>query len=375
MKRQEPSFSPPAIQDLRRQDILRFSLWGLFFFHSIWGILAIFAAREMSADPWILPLRQCLWMLAGAVVMFFCGQIPFRLWRRTAPVFGLLVPIVLTTVMLWGTRINGMQGWFTVGNIQLQPSELLKGPFLLFLAVILSLARSSGSRLLYLFALLITASGCFLLLLEPDCAMALMYLAMFFLLLFLCGVSRKYFLLTLAGIPILFLAALWKFDYLKDRLHGFLDPASDPTGAGWHVRQFLSAAARGGETGRGLFDADWSNIYLPFAYNDSIFATIMETIGCLGALIYLAAAAGLFAVIFLLAEKSREPSRQLFLYGAAFFYGLQTLLHVSINLVLLPPSGLTLPLISYGGSSMLCFAIIFGLVLSASDTQELLSQE
>ena len=154
--------------------------------------------------------------------------------------------------------------------------------------------------------------------------------------------------------------------YAMRRLTGFLDPESDPLGSGWHVRQFELAVARGQIFGSKLGNALWSNAYLPLPYNDSAFATLMETLGLAGGTVVV------LLFVFLVAVPARAAlvrplpdDARLFAMGAVALLALQTLVHISVNLCLLPPTGLTLPLISYGGSSFAGCGLLLGMMLSA----------
>ena len=155
--------------------------------------------------------------------------------------------------------------------------------------------------------------------------------------------------------------------YAWRRIIGFCNPGADPEGSGWHVRQFALAAARGHWFGSKLGGAIWSNAYLPLPYNDSAFATLLETLGLVGAALLLALYCGLLASLVALSRRPKlRPEAELFILGAAVLTALQLLLHVGVNLGLLPTTGLTLPLVSYGGSSLLGCCMLFGMAISAA---------
>ena len=334
----------------------------------LWGVLTIAASQYSAAAPLVLAERQLGFLIAGVAVMLVAAFIPFSrhmAWRG----FYLLAVLTALAGLPWhGVRVHGMGGWYEIGGFFLQPSELGKAVFLLVLAgaAVSPLAAKRRFPLMGLVALLWIVP----VLLQPDFGTAAVYLLTWGVLYFATGGSGKG-VIAGSGAALLMLAGYIRLQpYAARRILTFLDPSLDPEGGGWHLRQLKLALAQGGWTGSGLGRSVWSSSYLPLAYNDSAYAAMAETLGLLGSLPALAMLAMLF---WLLWRASRDPRRTeaaaVYLGGAAVLLAVQSLLHIGVNVGLLPPTGLTLPLISYGGSSLVGTSLMFGLAISAAGTE------
>ncbi len=340
-------------------------VWTAFFILSIFGVLTIASSQSFAVRPLALAIRQSGHMLIGAAALFVASRLPFSFYRRNAVMLTAGALTVLLLLPWFGIRINGMSGWFNFFGITVQPSEFFKPVALLsFVALMMSL---HGETNRFFGGLLLALLWVIPILIQPDFGTAAIYMGIFAIVYFLAGGWWRWLVALVgtgaAGVGIF----LWSHPYALRRLTGFLDPESDPLGNGWHIRQFELAIARGGWFGSKLGGAVWSNAYLPFAYNDSAFATMAETLGFFGVLIPAAVLAALVAALVVLGHTPRlAESARLYILGAASLLVMQTLIHISVNLGLLPPTGLTLPLISYGGSSFVSCGIMLGIALSAS---------
>ncbi len=338
---------------------------GTTFLLGLWGVLTIASSQSSAPEPLYLVGRQFGFLLAAMAVLLAAWRIPFDFYRRNWPVLAALCLLLLGLLPFLGVRINGMRGWFRLGEFQLQPSEPAKGIFLLALAVVLTRFRASRWR--FGVAFLVASIWVAPILLQPDFGTGMIYLAAFAAIYFLAGGSWR--TLGMLGGGSLLLAALfvWRNPYAWRRITGLFQPEADPLGSGWHIRQFELAIARGHYFGSKLGGAVWSNAYLPLSYNDSAFATMMETLGLFGTLpvlLFFGALAG--SLCWLALRPGMREDARLCIGGAAVLIGIQSLVHISVNLCLLPPTGLTLPLVSYGGSSLVGTAFLVGLALSAS---------
>ncbi len=337
----------------------------LLFILCIWGCLAIYNSNTLGASPLYFVGRQLLWLVMGMMLMLLAQRVPFTFYRENALTAAAIAYIGLLAVLLWGTRINGMRGWFTFSwtSASIQPSEFAK-PF--FILLLCHLAVNGKNDFKTFLRLALTSLLWILpILLQPDAGTALVYLLAFVVICLLTGTPIKYLL----ALPALFapIAAwvLYANPYILKRFSGFWDPASDPLGSGWHIRQFQFTIARGSWFGVKMGNATWANSYLPLAHSDSVFATIAESLGFVGTFpIFL-----LFGIIIFtlyqttLCLKSRH--QKLFIVGMLSLIAIQALIHISVNVAVLPPTGLTLPLLSYGGSSLLSTLLTFGIILSA----------
>ena len=341
----------------------------LAFLLAVWGGLTIVSAQSGAGQPLLLAGKQLIYLAVGLAVMAVIAKIPFATHLRWAGIYAALSILLLLALPLFGIRINGMLGWYEFAGFFFQPSELAKGFYLLFL-VKLAVRSETGWKQ---FAILGGAAMLWTVpvLLQPDFGTATVYLLGFAVLYLLAGGTWRCFftacgamVLTAAG----FIAAK---PYAWKRITAFLDPNLDPGGASWHIRQFQLAIAHGGFFGSKLGQAIWSNAYLPLPYNDSAYATMAETLGFVGALPVPVFYAMLFySLISAAMRRELAPPARLYLAGAAVLPAIQALLHLSVNVGLLPPTGLTLPLVSYGGSSMVGTFALLGLAMSAEKSAD-----
>ncbi len=331
----------------------------------LWGCLLIYASRSFGSDPWFFAGRQLFWLAAGCVCFAVCAALPFRrIMENRYRLFGISA-FLLIAVLFFGIQLNGMRGWFVISNYFLfQPSEFAKPVFLLMLA---GFAGNPCQSQRMRFLKMTGTAGCLggLVLLEPDFGTAGIYYAGFLIMLWIGGFSVRYLIPVLAAAPAaLTVFVLWK-PYARERILALLNPDSLERNT-WHIRQFRYAMAEGGFFGSDHGGALWSNAYLPLAHSDSLYAAIIEISGLAGGLILLTAFCAIVWCFLSAAEQNRLPRYvRLYIAGTAFLYLTQALIHMGVNVVLLPPTGITLPLLSYGGSSLCSTMLAFGLAFSA----------
>lgn len=356
-----------------KHDLLRspsVQIGGAAFLLGVTGVLTIASSRYAMTYPDTLLAKQALFLVLGVALMFATAAIPFGRYLKYAPVLGALGLLPLLILPLSGVRIHGMMGWLRIGGVSMQPSEIMKAPFLLMLAVILSKRELSefrrfGLGLLWMTLWIVPVA------LQPDFGTAAIYFGVFVLLYFAIGGRIAYLAIPFAAGAA---AATWfirRHPYAWKRLCGFVDPWSDPLGSGWHALQFDVAIARGRLFGVKLGGAIWSNNYLPFPYNDSAFATLSETLGFIGGLLVCGALMLLAFSLWRLGRSTALPwANRVFIIGVMVLLTLQSMVHISVNLRLLPTTGLTMPFVSYGGSSLIgCFWLL-GMALSAGSERE-----
>lgn len=336
----------------------------MIFLLGLWGCLAIYNSNLLGASPFYFVSRQFIWLILGMMIMFFVQRVPFSLIRENAEVLALLAYIPLLVVLVVGERINGMRGWFSFGAFYLQPAELAK-PFFILALCRFGLATPPGIKRFMTLAL-ITALWMLPILLQPDVGMALIYLAAFIAAYWLMQGSFRHLLLILAACVPMALMLFHRHSYLIGRITGFLYPELDPLGSGWHVRQFQFTLARGGMFGSKIGGALWSNSYLPLAHSDSMFASIVESLGFVGSVPIILLFAGIVGVFYRFSLNAQNNFRRVFILAMTVMLAIQALIHVSVNVTLLPITGLTLPMLSYGGSSLVSTLLAFGIMLSAA---------
>ncbi len=331
---------------------------------SFFGLLTILSSQSETQSPYYLFLRQLLSFGAAMVLMFLCSALPFSFFRKNAMIFSGASLLAVLILPLLGSRINGMCGWFRYGSFSLQPTEIAKAFFLLGLVVLLKHFNKESFRLGA--GLTYTLLWIAAIVIQPDFGTSFIYFAVFLALIFVSGLRWRWLLGILATAAGAAYCFIHTHPYAFERLKAFVDPSSS-----WHLQQLELASARGGWFGSKIGYALWSNAYLPLPYNDSAYATLTETIGFAGALLVLLLFVLLLTALSLLAlRRELTQEARLFTAGAAIIIGVQSLLHIGVNLSLLPPTGLTLPLISYGGSSLAGCGILLGIVLSAAKDKE-----
>lgn len=331
---------------------------------ALWGCLLIYTAKAFGNNPAYFAERQLIWLGMGIAVFCITVMVPFYYYEKYAALIFCAAMLVLVTVLIFGKKINGMTGWFEVGkDILFQPSEFAKGAMILFLS---SLAGKDGwdgkSCRCFLKVLLPALICCGLVVLEPDLGSALVISGAFLIVYFIAGGDLKYILLCIAGVAVTAITFLWVRPYAMKRITDFF--GND--GNAWHLKHFLYTLARGGWTGSNEGGALWANAYLPLPHTDSLYATIVEAAGFVGGLLVL----GLFVLLGILfcgmaQRDSIRRSAAIYINAIGMLYLLQALLHISVNLVLIPTTGITLPLLSYGGSSLVSTMIAFGVAFSA----------
>ncbi|MBO4632973.1 MAG: FtsW/RodA/SpoVE family cell cycle protein [Lentisphaeria bacterium] len=337
------------------------------------GCLAIYSSRAFADESHLFVFRQILWLAPGIVIFLFAAAIPFRFYRKAAFWLQLAALAALAGVLFHGTVINGMRGWFDLGICNLQPSEFAKSFFLLYLCVKCGPRKElTAGFWMQLLMMAILTGG--LVMAEPDYGGTMVFFLIFLLVSVLNG-AKLHYLMTAGGV--MFLGTLFFLlsnDYAMFRIVGFLNPES---AGGWHIRQFQYTLAHGGWTGSDWGNALWSGSFLPLPHTDSLFASIVESTGFLGGLLVIGGFLAMSIAFCSLSWKVRGDNhdRRCFIFSAGALYLMQALIHISVNCVLIPPTGVTLPILSYGGSSLLSVLLTFGIAFSAarSDESETLS--
>ena len=333
------------------------------------GVLTIASGSPNWHGADVLFFKQVFFLFFGFIVMSASAALPFGFWRKSALPLGIFGMAVLWLLPLFGIRVNGMCGWLNFGGLYLQPSEIMKAPFLLVLAAIV-VRRPMESRRGFAEGLLWTLLWVIPILLQPDFGTAAIYCATFAVLCFVTGGKLRYLALPLCAGVVAAAAFVWRHPYAWRRIGAFIDPAGDPLGSAWHARQFELAIARGHIFGSKLGGAVWSGNYLPYAYNDSAFATLLETLGLAGGALAVALLTLFAASLWRLAVRADADDQRVFITGAMLLIVIQSMVHIGVNLCLLPTTGLTMPFISYGGSSLTCCFWLVGVALSAAKHTE-----
>jgi cell division protein FtsW len=356
---------PARLRTLGARCRLRLSRASIIFLCvSLWGCWAIYNASRSGYSGRHFAARQGLWIGLGAAALLICANLPERFYRRWLPWLCVTAYVPLVLVLLLGVRINGMRGWFAWHGYFLQPSELAKPAFVLSLAWLLE--RTAAQRAAwvrgFLPVLLLVALWGLPIALQPDFGSLLVYLLTFLLVYWgFDGRLRHLAASGLAVVPALAFV-LWRYPYVLRRILAFLNPEQVAQSAGWHIVQFRRTLASGGLFGRAWEDGLWSSAYLPLGYSDSVFASTAEKVGFVGTLPLLVLILALALYGHYHACRATDRFRAATIFGITGMLVLQAFVHLSVNLGLMPPTGITLPLISYGGSSLISSMMAFGIV-------------
>ena len=340
------------------------------------GGLVILASASISisdnavGNPFYYLQRQLLAAAIGAVAGGACLFIPMRVWQSLGPLllFAGLALLVLVLIPGVGYEVNGSARWVRIGFMNLQVSEPARLCLLLYLAGYL-VRRSKALReefMGFLRPMLVLTVACVLLLKEPDFGAALVLLATALVMLFVAGARIRDFLLFFSSAVLAMATLAITSPYRMKRLTGFLDPWADPYDTGFQLTQSLIAIGRGEWFGVGLGDSVQKLFYLPEAHTDFVFAVFAEEFGLAGSVVLITLFAALLWRIFKLGMRAASMERFFDAYiaiGLGTWIGLQAFINVGVNMGLLPTKGLTLPLISYGRSSLIITMICIGLLL------------
>lgn len=342
----------------------------------LFGGLVILASASITisdniADrPFFYVERQLLAAGIGGIAAFACLYIPMRVWQSLSLLM-LLVGFALLCIVLVpgiGYEVNGSTRWIRFGIMNLQVSEPARLCLLMYLAgYVVRQQKALREKFVgFLRPMLVLTLSCSLLLAEPDFGAAIVLLTTALIILFVAGARIRDFLLFFSAALIGMTALALASPYRMKRLTGFLDPWADPFDSGFQLTQSLIAIGRGEWFGVGLGDSVQKLFYLPEAHTDFVFAVFAEEFGLLGSLILIALFLALLWRIFKIALRAANAERYFEAYlsiGLGTWLGLQAFINIGVNMGILPTKGLTLPLISYGRSSLIITMMTIGLLM------------
>lgn len=366
-------------------DVDREKLSADFDFYLIWsallllslGLIMVYSASIAIAESeygesgsYYYFVRHSIYLLVGLLIGFFAFQFPMRAWRAYCPHLFLvgIVLLVLVLVPGIGREINGSQRWISLGIVNFQPSELMKLLMVIYAAdyVVRKMAYLDNLRKGVLPILVMIAVVGFLLLREPDYGAFVVVTGIAVAIMFMGGMNLKLFV-GVTGLLISCLSLLIvTVGYRSSRIDGFLDPWADPYGKGYQLSHALIAFGRGEWLGVGLGGSVEKLFYLPEAHTDFMFAVLAEELGFVG----VATVMALFACIVVRAFVIGRVATMLENYfsalvaqGIGVWLGFQAFINMGVNMGILPTKGLTLPLMSFGGSSIVVTCIALAVLL------------
>jgi len=351
-----------------------FPLWIVCAILFVLGLVMVGSASFAIADRQFHQPAHYLWRqlsYAGVALLLAYGvlHVSLAVWEKLSGALLLLGMLLLVLVILPGVgrEVNGSSRWLSLGVANFQPSEFVKLAMMLYLAGYLVRRRDEVREAVSGFVkpMLLLTVVCILLLAEPDFGAAAVLMATAMGLMFLGGVRIWQFALLLFVVLLALALLAVASPYRMARITAFLNPWADPFDSGFQLTQALIAFGRGEWLGVGLGSSIQKLFYLPEAHTDFLFAVIAEELGLVSALLIIA----LFGIIiwraFVIgrrAEKAGQPFAAYVAYGSGMWIGLQAFINIGVNMGILPTKGLTLPLMSYGGSSLIMSTVVVALL-------------
>jgi rod shape determining protein RodA len=338
------------------------------------GFLMLYSVAGGNFETWAEP--QMKRFAVGMIGMIAVAMVPIWFWRNVSLVAYLLSLSLLVAVDLFGSVGMGAQRWIEIGPLNLQPSELMKVSLVMLLAAYYDWldVRKVSRPLWVLVPVLLILAPTGLVLVQPDLGTAIMLVAGGGIVMFVAGVSWWYFGTVIALVVAMVFAVLetrgteWQLlkDYQFKRIDTFLDPGSDPLGAGYNIMQAQIALGSGGWAGKGYMQGTQSRLnFLPEKHTDFIFTTLAEEFGFLGGISLLSLYTLIVGFAFYSAMSNRDRFAALLTYGLASTFFLFFVVNMAMVMGLIPVVGVPLPLVSYGGTAMMILLFAFGLVQSA----------
>jgi rod shape determining protein RodA len=355
-----------------------FALLGSTLILAGFGVVMIYSATMGTAlGGWSLlglPLRQIIYLAVGLVVLAGLATLDYRYLDYVWIPLYLLNVALLALVLVIGKQTYGAIRWIDLGFFDLQPSELAKPLLVITLGCFLARREEKIASLgTFLLSVLFIVPVLVLVFLQPDLSTAIVLVAIWLGMVWVAGIRPAYLVgLLFLGIPAGFLA--WRFilaDYQKARLLLFMDPYQDLWGGGYNILQAWTAIGSGGWLGKGFGQGTQSQLhFLPVRHADFIFAVICEELGFLGAIALLVMLLVFLWQVLQVSTRAGDSLGRLIAVGVASGIAFQSLANIGMNLGVMPVTGLPLPLISYGGSSLISTLLALGLVQSVSGHQQ-----
>jgi cell division protein FtsW len=347
-------------------------LYGVTVLLTFIGLLMVFSASAVMAEdrygsPYTFVSKQIVWALLGLLAMTLVMRIDYHKFNRPIVVFP---AVAVTTLLLLGVFLlhdsHNTHRWIKSGSFSFQPSEIAKPVLVLFLAWFLQdkLHTIRDWRNTLVPAALPTVLFILLILKEPDLGTALVCAAVAALMFYLAGAEVKWFAYAaLAAAPLMYIL-LFRVPWRRARMLAFLNPENDPQGSGFHTIQSLIAVGTGGIHGLNFMEGRQKLFYLPQPHTDFIFANIAEEFGLIGSLLLIALFVALGYRGLRAASLSKDTFARFLAFGITTMILIQAFFNISVVLALVPTKGITLPFISYGGTSLFITLASVGVLLS-----------
>lgn len=341
-------------------------LLGLVLLQALIGVAFIYSSSHFL--PGDFHVRQLIWIGVSLAALLLVLSVDYKFFVSLSPYFYGIVVTVLAATLVFARLVAGTRSWITLGLMQLQPSELAKIVMILVFARIFSGYRGAYlTRQITAWAILVAGVPLVLIILQPDLGTAMTFLAIVGGAFILAGLRKKAIVVFLLAAVVLGIGG-WSLglkDYQKRRLTTLVNPLADPRGSGYQVIQSKIAIGSGGFSGKGFMNGTQSQLrFLPARHTDFIFSVIGEETGFLGVFVVIVLYFFLLARLFQSVAKARDRAGIYIVFTASLLIAFQFLVNVMMIIGLFPVVGITLPFLSYGGSSLLTNFIAVGLVLN-----------
>ena len=346
------------------------------FLLAAFGLLMVFSSSYAlgivrdNPNPYAFIQRQFVWFGLASIAFLIVMHFPYRFYRKMSPFIILIsvIALILVKVPGLGVNINGAERWIDLGPLRIQPSEFVKLGMIIYLAQVYSQKQAYIDQFIKgVMPPLVMVGFVFgLIMMQPDLGTATSILIVTLLLVFFSGAKWRH-LIGLAAVGIsLFIVFALSAPYRIKRLTSFQDPFADPTDTGLQVIQSYIAIAHGGLSGTGLGQSVQKLFYLPEAHTDFILAVVAEELGLLGVLMVLGAHAIILTRGVMIGTKCKSPFGSLLAFGIVFQIAIQIIFNIGAVTGLLPITGIPLPLISNGGSSLLITLVSLAILANIS---------
>lgn len=312
-------------------------------------------------------LKQSLFASLGLGVMFFVSFLDYRHIERASTPLYFSMLFVLSALLVIGSTVRGTSGWLSFGIFQIQPVEFAKVVLILFLSSFIRKKTTElGEWTRIIASLFLSAVMIFLVLRQPDLGSSLVLMAIWIGMIVVAGLRWSH-VITLGVLGSILIVSAWFLlaPYQKDRINTFLHPELDPKGSGYNVLQSMVAVGSGGVFGKGVGHGSQSQLsFLPEKHTDFIYAVVTEELGLVGAWFVLILYGVILYRIRRIADLASDNAGYLLSVGALIFFLTHITINIGMNIGILPVTGLPAPLLSYGGSSLLAFCVMLGLLQS-----------
>lgn len=338
------------------------------------GLISVYSSSHIWAlykynDAFYYIKRQAIFACIGLIAMFVTSKIDYHIYKRFYKPILFISFLLLVLVLIPGLGVvrGGSRSWFNFGVFALQPSELFKIGMIIYAAVYIEENYYRMKKLRYSFKLLfVTGMGFLLIMLQPDfgsgvvmaCSIVVMLIVSPFPFIYFIGLGC----LGVIGIVIMILSA----PYRMERILSFLDPFQDPLGSGFQAIQSLYAIGPGGLLGVGFDKSIQKHFYLPEPQTDFIFAIVAEEFGFIGGIVLIGLYLNLFKTVLKVSQHVKDIFGSLLMIGIISMIGIQTLINLGVVVGLFPVTGVTLPLMSYGGTSLTITLMSIGILINIS---------